>query len=280
MVSLSYFAPAEEIRDMVSVGYLFDAPQPHFADAERSAIAQVRIVFSGNATLTFADGKVNLCDDLMIVGPSTGATHFEIEGPFRMFGFGLLPCGWTATTAKSAAEYVDRIVPVSDLFDGALVAELERLKTLETGEAIMSGINNIFAARKHLVPENDQKLAQIVDDWLASSPSPAVADLMARCTCSSRQVLRNVNRLYGMPPKYLARKYRALRAARAMAEHNEAELLALEDSFYDQSHMIREIKFFAGTTPHRLRVDEGELASLIDQRGLLKGYIAPLTSET
>jgi len=57
-------------------------------------------------------------------------------------------------------------------------------------------------------------------------------------------------------------------------------LLELEDAFYDQSHMIREIKFFAGTTPARLRVDEGETASLIDQRKGLKGKIAPLTSDT
>ena len=89
-----------------------------------------------------------------------------------------------------------------------------------------------------------------------------------------------VNKLYGMPPKYLARKYRALRAARAYAEQNEEELLALEDAFYDQSHMIREIKFFAGTTPTKLRVEEGETATLIDQRKDLKGKIPPLVSDT
>lgn len=89
-----------------------------------------------------------------------------------------------------------------------------------------------------------------------------------------------VNKLYGMPPKYLARKYRALRAARAYAEHNEEELLELVDAFYDQSHMIREVKYFAGTTPAKLRVAEGEIAKLIDQRKDFKGKIAPLTSDT
>ena len=66
----------------------------------------------------------------------------------------------------------------------------------------------------------------MVDEWLSSEPSPPVSALMERSDQSSRQVLRTVNKLYGMAPKYLARKYRALRAARAYAEHNEEELLA------------------------------------------------------
>ncbi len=103
---------------------------------------------------------------------------------------------------------------------------------------------------------------------------------MEQSNQSSRQVLRMVNKLYGMPPKYLARKYRALRAARAFAEDNEDELLELEDAFYDQSHMIREIKYFAGVTPTKLRVAEGETAKLIDQRKDMKGKIPPLVSDT
>jgi methylphosphotriester-DNA--protein-cysteine methyltransferase len=120
----------------------------------------------------------------------------------------------------------------------------------------------------------------MVDEWLSSDLSPPVSALMEQSQQSSRQVLRMVNKLYGMAPKYLARKYRALRAARAYAEQDEDEMATLRDAFYDQSHMIREIKFFAGTTPTQLRVTEGETASLMDKRAELKGQISPFTSDT
>jgi methylphosphotriester-DNA--protein-cysteine methyltransferase len=121
---------------------------------------------------------------------------------------------------------------------------------------------------------------RMVDQWLASSVSPMVTELHAQTDLSERQLTRRVKQLYGMPPKYLSRKYRALRAARALIDAQPDEADFLRDAFYDQSHMIRELKLFAGTTPTRLRTGEGELARLIDQRGRLKGSINPLVADT
>jgi len=120
----------------------------------------------------------------------------------------------------------------------------------------------------------------MVDSWLASSVSPTVTDLHACTRLSERQLTRRVKQLYGIPPKYLSRKYRALRAARALIDADADEADFLRDAFYDQSHMIRELKLFAGTTPTRLRTGEGELARLIDQRSQLKGRINKLVAET
>jgi len=280
LVSLRYFAPAEDVRDLVSVYYLFEVEHPKFADNERAAIAQLRFLLEGTAELGFADGKTYPGKDAMLVGPSTGAMHFDVKGPFRMFGVGLLPAGWSALTKKSAADFADKAVPAGKIFTNEIDKSLELLRGCENVDGMTAWADRIFRDLRHRVKPEVEQFTKMVDEWLSSEPSPPVSALMERSDQSSRQVLRTVNKLYGMAPKYLARKYRALRAARAYAEHNEDELLALEDAFYDQSHMIREIKFFAGTTPTKLRVAEGETARLIDQRGLLKGHIPPLTSDT
>ncbi|HEY9091431.1 DUF6597 domain-containing transcriptional factor [Parasphingorhabdus sp.] len=280
MVSLRYFAPAEDVRDLVSVYYLFEVEHPRFADNERAAIAQLRFLLEGTGDLGFADGKSYPAKGAMLVGPSTGAMSFDLQGPFRMFGFGLLPRGWAALTNRSAADFTDKAVPAQKIFTDEINKNLEVLRACNDVSEMTDWADGFFRkALPNIKPEIEQ-FTKMVDAWLSSEPSPPVSALMERSQQSSRQVLRTVNKLYGMAPKYLARKYRALRAARAYAEHNEAELLALEDAFYDQSHMIREIKFFAGTTPTKLRVAEGETAKLIDQRKLLKGNIPTLTSET
>lgn len=280
MISLEYYPPAEDVRDLVSVYYLFETDLPHFADAERSAIAQLRFLLNGRATLRFANGESYSGEDAVLVGPSTGAMNFEMEGPFRMFGVGLLPAGWSALTKKSAADYLDRVVPANTIFTAEIDKTLELLRGCDKAQEMVSWADRIFRDLRHLVKPEVRNFTKMVDQWLSSEPSPPVSSLMAQSSQSSRQVLRTVNKLYGMPPKYLARKYRALRAARAFAEDNQEELLALVDAFYDQSHMIREVKFFAGTTPAKLRMNEGKIAKLIDQRAQLKGYIPPLISDT
>lgn len=280
MVSLRYFAPAEDVRDLVSVYYLFEADQPRFADNERAAIAQLRFLLEGSAVIGFADGSRFPAKDAMLQGPSTGSMHFEVTGPFRMFGVGILPAGWAIFTCKSAADYTDRAVNAAEVFTQEVEKNLEYLRGCQSPEQMVAWTDKIYRALKPRLKPETARFTKMVDEWLSSEPSPPVSSLMDRSTQSSRQVLRRVNKLYGMPPKYLARKYRALRAARAYAEHNAEELNELVDAFYDQSHMIREVKFFAGVTPTQLRVGEGETARLIDQRADLKGKIAPLISGT
>lgn len=281
MVSLRYFAPAEDVRDLVSVYYLFESDQPSFADHERAAIAQLRFLLEGSADLSFANGETYKdATDSMLVGPTTGWMHFDVKGPFRMFGVGLLPAGWAALTKKSAADFADKAVPANKIFTDEIDKSLELLRNAKGTDDMTMWANRVFRDLKHRVKPEIEEFTKMVDTWLSSEPSPPVSALMAQSDQSSRQVLRMVNKLYGMPPKYLARKYRALRAARAYAEQNEEELMELVDAFYDQSHMIREVKFFAGTTPTKLRVGEGEIATLIDQRSDLKGKIPPLTSDT
>ncbi|MEO9599281.1 DUF6597 domain-containing transcriptional factor [Parasphingorhabdus sp.] len=280
MVSLRYYAPAEDVRDLVSVYYLFEDDQPRFADNERAAIAQLRFLLEGSAIISFADGNSFPHEGAVLQGPSTGAMHVDVTGPFRMFGVGILPAGWAISTKESAADYTDRAVNAADVFTQEIDKNLEYLRGCSTPEEMVAWADKVYRSLKPRLKPETAAFTKMVDDWLSSEPSPPVSSLMERSSQSSRQVLRTVNKLYGMPPKYLARKYRALRAARAYAEHDEEELLELIDAFYDQSHMIREVKFFAGVTPTKLRVGESEIARLIDQRGDLKGKIAPLISDT
>ncbi|WP_369806075.1 helix-turn-helix domain-containing protein [Sphingobium sp. 15-1] len=92
-----------------------------------------------------------------------------------------------------------------------------------------------------------------VDDWLTSETSPQVRNLRDATGLSERQVARLTNRLYGAPPQYLARKYRALRFAAQIARDGQDRNGLCYDSFYDQSHSIREIKQFLGRTPGQIR---------------------------
>jgi methylphosphotriester-DNA--protein-cysteine methyltransferase len=88
---------------------------------------------------------------------------------------------------------------------------------------------------------------------------------------SARQVARLTNRLYGAPPKLLARKYRALRVASLIATTEEDWRDTIGDAFYDQSHFIRELKHFVGATPHQIKNKLSIVPRLTMSRRRLEG---------
>lgn len=279
MPNLQYALPGESLREFVSVYYLFDSPDPFIADGERAAIAQLRLGTSGRVTMYFPDGSTTQISGAALMGPTTAAVKFEIEGPFHMFGLGITAAGWGALTQRSAAEFLDRIVPAVTVFPN-IEQHLAEVRSLESLPEMCATADAILGPIMAQASPEMLQFTRMVDSWLASSVSPLVADLHAQSSLSERQLTRRVKQLYGMPPKYLSRKYRALRAARALIDAQVDEADFLRDAFYDQSHMIRELKLFAGTTPTRLRTGEGELARLIDKRSQLRGRINPLVAET
>jgi methylphosphotriester-DNA--protein-cysteine methyltransferase len=82
-------------------------------------------------------------------------------------------------------------------------------------------------------------------------------------------VQRLAERYFGLTPSKLARKYRALRAAVLLSRPTitDDEIAAVQDHFYDQPHMIREMRLFAGRTPARIAdPDAPYLSAFLDLR--------------
>ncbi|MET0362710.1 MAG: helix-turn-helix domain-containing protein, partial [Sphingobium sp.] len=120
-----------------------------------------------------------------------------------------------------------------------------------------------------------------VDGWLCGGVSPEVAALAEMTGLSQRQLERRCKSLYGAPPKLLARKYRALRAAVALVADGATFADVAGRGFYDQSHMIREIKQFTGFTPGQIKAEPTILAQLtIANRHALGDEVHPIISRT
>ena len=60
------------------------------------------------------------------------------------------------------------------------------------------------------------------------------------------------------------RKYRAIRAAMLLNDPacSDEQAMQVQELFYDQPHMIREIRHFVGRTPSRLSGADGTLLSM------------------
>ena len=278
-ITLDYRLPDEAFRDRVSLFYEFSADVPQFDDAERADLAQVRFLLKGDGEYTFADGHKAAAPRIQIVGPTTGPTHSLVNGPILLFGVGVLPAGWAQLIDVDASLLVNRVVDAEELFgDAAREAYAAMLNAKNIDHRVRIG-HRLIEGLAERGPAAATGFTKVVDAWLESSHSPDVDQLVRACGVSRRQVERNCKRYYGAPPKVLARKYRALRAAIALAKGEASADTLLAEGFYDQSHLIREIKAFTGITPKKFTEDLPTLAQLVMKRTEIKG-LNPLITQT
>jgi AraC-like DNA-binding protein len=278
-ITLDYRLPDEGLRDRFSLFYEFKADVPLFDDAERADFAQVRFLMKGDGVYTFADGHQTRAPRIQIVGPTTGPTHSLVNGPIHLFGVGVLPAGWSQVIDFDASLLVNRCVDAEELFgDAAREAYAAMLGAENIDHRTRIGHRLIEGLVKR-GPAAATGFTKVVDAWLESSHSPDVEELVRACGVTRRQVERNCKRYYGAPPKVLARKYRALRAAISLAKGEANADALLAEGFYDQSHLIREIKAFTGVTPKKFTEDLPTLAQLVMKRTEIEG-LNPLITQT
>jgi AraC-like DNA-binding protein len=281
MINLQYQAPHDILKPFVSSFYHFDYNGPPTKELERADRAQFRILLKGAGIYEFIDGTKCPTYPVTLVGPTTAPMYISTLEPSIVFGWGLTPAGWIALMGKAASAWVDKAMDARIIFGDALIALRQQL--LEAPD-----VDGQFAigqaAAKEIFAKSDAapfEFTSIVDQWLLDDAEHHIDALAAATGLSPRHLERMTKRYYGMPPKKLARKYRAVRAAHLLAKGDSLDDTDLGLSFYDQSHLIREIKQFTGLTPTELKAGSSLLTeATMRERGKLGDSVSPLISES
>lgn len=275
-VRLRYLAPPEHLKAYFGSLYIFTENADHYSDVTRADVPQLRFMLEGHGHYHFHDGTVALTPEICLLGPTLGATRFELKGPAsRVVGISLLPAGWLALQGGDASSRTDNLQDMGHLPGyGEL---MESLRGAADVEAMAALCWSFLTERLVPLPESTWRLLEKVDSWLMGEGSPRIETLADSTGLSPRQLARLTNKYYGCPPKLLARKYRALRCSARIALDQESWQALCEDGrFYDQSHFIREIKHFIGLTPHQLQTEPTAVAQLTLLRRSLGGDVAVL----
>jgi AraC-like DNA-binding protein len=279
-MKLTYAAPPTDLTPYLSAYYLFEVDVPFVEDIERADVAQVRYFLEGSGDLYFQDGTHFANTPVNIFGPRMTSSRIRINGPMRVFGFGLLPAGWAASIALPAYKHINSVIDGARLFGDGVEATLNKLRGLHTVDEMAEVLNEIarrFYEQAETVPH---WFVRAVDTWLESALSPDIEALEESTGLSRRQIERLAKDLYGAPPKMLVRKYRALRTANAIARGKGDWQDFIDEGYYDQSHCIRELKEFIGITPSAIRDHVSPLTSMTFDRSSLMGEIATLSAQT
>lgn len=273
-IGLQYWEPPQHLRYYFGSLYQFTVKLPDYSDLTRADMPQLRFMLSAQGEYQFHDGRRIATPDICMLGPTMGATRFSIRGQINVLGISVLPLGWLALGCESADLWVDRLYDMEAVHGAQYRDMLLRLRCCAVLGDEVEGLWAFLEEQLGPVSPAMIDLVSKIDQWLSENDSPRIEDITEMTGLSARQLARYTNRLYGAPPKFLARKYRALRcASQIVLDKKSWTELCDEGSFYDQSHFIREIKQFLGLTPHQLLTDPTMLSQLTVQRRALTGIM-------
>lgn len=274
---LRYHAPAPDLRRHISSYYIFRADLPFVEDLVRADLGQIRFMIAGEGAYRFFGEPPVTAPAVSLIGPTLAATRFAVRGPVHVLGIGINPAGWAALVREDASALADCVIDARDIFGSLMDDALDAMRFNPDETKILSIVDAVMRVLVARAQEAPAWFTAMTDRWLADAPSPEVDALIRESGMSGRQIERLARRVYGAPPKLLARKYRALRAASLFAAQRLHWADAAGDAFYDQSHFIREFKRFTGQTPQQFQREPTPVTRLTLARRALEGRLPRLT---
>lgn len=253
-------APATEAEALVHTFYTIATEADEIEEAIPAYSAQLLVMVRGRVHFTFADGTTGTSAPVFINAPQLRSARAVLEGPVLQIGASLTHMAWQRLAGLPADEVHDRLLPAEAVLTPEQIAALEAAAAdcregRITPEDVCAVLTEVIAAAPHSLRPDHEAVVEAIGRWLASGFDPALADLYASLSISPRQVQRICRRFFGVAPAQVLKRFRALRAAMLLSQpgfsrETHDQLMA---TFFDQAHLIRDIRRYTGRTPSQFR---------------------------
>ena len=248
-------APAPDLAPWIARLYVaaVNAPPDHRLDCGLfNDLPCLRIQLAGDWSAITRDGVLRYSRNAVFVGPQSKRMPVSVVGSFISVGFALRPGACHAFRGVSMPDYVDRLIP-SDTF-GPTADSLLETSSANCGPedwllTIEGVIRQVAEQARRAQPD---PITEQFEALSLNNPGASISDFARECGIEQRRLERLIRRDFGMAPKQVLRRARALDMAshlRGVADHAEADELALR--YYDQSHLIREFSELFGMSPRQ-----------------------------
>ena len=222
-------------------------------DGRSELIISLAVPFEGDNK-----GEWRLQPEIFFVGQITGPFLVRPAGPARTIGVRFRADGASRLLGLPMFELNDTAVAVDDL-SPVLCRRLEELRELASLTEQLCALEQILlkAVRDSA---HDQLISVAVQQFEGTHGLVGVSKVATLLGLSSRQFERRFRTAVGIPPKLFSRMQRFQRVLQ-MVEGPEATWVdtAINCGYYDQAHLIRDFREFAGSTPTSLLNEEFDL---------------------
>lgn len=223
------------------------APEPVLPDG----CPEIVFNLSDRFLRIYADGSHEAQPRAIVSGQLRSSISIMPTGRVDLFGVRFHPNGAFPLLRTPLCELTDQVEPL----DSLIGSDAEEIAEMIAGASEFRSRGQLF---EHFFLRSLDGFDNRVDllGWLCRSITDqrgqiSVSDLCEFFGVVERTLERTFQRFVGLPPKTFARIIRFQNVVRRIEAADTTSLLdtALDFGYYDQSHMIREFREFAGQSP-------------------------------
>lgn len=266
-------APEADRAALINTFYIIETGEGAHEEAIPAYSAQLIVMVRGKVSFTFAGGNRAQSATVFINAPQMRSARCVLEGPVLQVGASLTHIAWQTLSNLPADEVHDQLIPAAAVLSPAQIKRLEAASVAcregrIAPEDICTALGEVVAEGAFTPRADHVAVVEAILGWLGSGLDPALAELYASVSVSPRQVQRICRRFFGVPPAQVLKRFRALRAAMVLAQPGLSETIRdeLMATFFDQAHLIRDIRRYTGRTPTQFR-QKSLVGGLLDPAG-------------
>jgi AraC-like DNA-binding protein len=216
--------------------------------------AGVVVIISFGPRITIHDAGGSLSQTASFVGGLSDApTYTEYDGDQHGIQIDLTPLAASAVLGVPGSELTNRVIDLEDILGRRTPELVERLYEAPSWPERFAILDATLQHRLDGAPVPAPEIAHAVHRLTASRGRALITDLREETGWSARHLATRFRRDVGLGPKLYGRVLRFEHATKLL-EHNDGTQIAeiaLECGYYDQAHLARDFREFAGTSPAR-----------------------------
>ena len=218
----------------------------------------MRVIFGARWTATTATGIVDFSPEerglALFFGPNARHMPLTAHGSFRVVTINFAPGASGAFRLPPQPDTVDHIFRYDPIArNGAVVMDGYRPRS-DKREWLDAAESAIEAALQALSPPRPEALMTAFETMCFTDPGGSLEAFARDHAITRRTLERTISRTWGVTPREALRRARALdMAAVLLGVALEEEEQELRLRYFDQSHLIREMRHYFDMTPGQLQ---------------------------
>jgi len=253
-VRLDYAKPCDTLAPFVFGYHLYAvevAPGKVHEDIGYPSWANIRFqTIGGPFAVRIGHRQIDPVPRATLFGPTSRAI-FPRSGTGTVVGIGLTPLGWTRLFGGDADLHADRVTPLEAMLgdDAAMLSlALDGVEEIDVAKAIFDH----FLLQRLRTPHRAEPMVADIQGALAVAADCSVSGLARRLNLEPRRLARLARAHFGFSPKLLLRRARFMRTLLKLMEDDGGPYVdKIDRSYHDQSHFVRDCKFFLSMSPRR-----------------------------
>lgn len=212
--------------------------------------AGFRFQLAGDFRIQTVNGMQHHGQGPLFFGPQSKLMPVHVDGDLISIGISFRPSAWPMLFDQPMTDFVDQVIVSQRWSYDYVFPRLDPQGSPEDWLQVMEDL--LREERKRSTGADPNPVTARLEEIAFLDPAVSIAQAAREIGVDRRKLERLVVRDFGMSPKQMLKRARALDMAsylRGVADGDEGEALALR--YYDESHLIREFVELFGMSPRQ-----------------------------